>query len=412
MYLDYALTIFVIAISGNPAAPIFGKDGTYIIAFLVLMYLWVRRPVPIERSALIFPAVIAGLALLHLFSFGSIVLMASLGFLIKIAIGILAATVIDNFFRKFVRWMAILTCVSLVFYIPSVFGIDLSGPLSFLNVSFETREGLSAIRHIGIHNFHHEGETRNSGMFWEPGAFAGYLVLALFVVAACRDKKVFARWEVVALVAGLLSTQSTMGYLAGMIVGAYYLTNRFAGERGLATLPFLPVVLIAGGLATYVMVTEVDFIGDKIQEQILHTQDARDRHEITRFGNMLYDLDSIKQRPLTGWSGNPETRFALDPELAELIAGQGSALTGFWVRFGAIGWFAFFWALYVATIRGSNGPVSGFFLVGITAALLVGEQYTNFPLIYAFIIGIRINEPERDNSFTNTPSPQISRGCA
>lgn len=388
MYLNYALTIFVIAISGNPAAAIFGKEGTYIVAFLVLMLMWARRPTPIAGSALVLPAVIAGLALVHLLSFGGMVLMASLGFLVKIGIGILAATVIDDFFRKFVRWMAILACVSLVFYVPYVAGFDLSGPLSFLNVSVDSSNGISAIRHIGIHNFHQAHETRNSGMFWEPGAFAGYLVLALFVIVACRGNKAFARWEVVAIVAGLLSTQSTMGYLAGLIVGAYYLLDRFADERGSATLPFLPAVLLAGGFVTFMVVTEVDFIGDKIQEQLFSAQVGRDRNEITRFGNMLYDLDSIGQRPLTGWSGNPETRFALDPELAELIAGQGSAITGFWVRFGAIGWLAFFWALYAAAKRSFKSPVSGFFLVVITAALLVGEQYTNFPLIYAFLIGV------------------------
>lgn len=396
-YVGYFLVFVVIAISGNPTALVLGKEVTYVAVFLVLFYMWIRDPIPVKKTAIVFPLVIFSLAFIHIFTFGTLVLMASLGFLIKIGIGVLAATVIENFFIKYVRVMAVLACISLVFYIPYVFGIDLSGPLSFMYRAVDTREGLVSIRHIGIHNFHVEHEIRNSGMFWEPGAFAGYLVLALFLAVTYRSKFVFSRWEIYALIAGLISTQSTMGYIASLIVLIFYMIDRVPQKMQAAYLFLAPVILVFGAIVTYFAMTQLDFLGEKIQDQMASAQVGVGNYQINRFGNMLYDLEFIKDKPLAGWSGNPETRYALDPEVAEMVAGQGSALTGFWVRFGAIGWFALFVSLYFVT-WGEKKPIRGFFLVLIVSVLLVGEQYTNFPVVYAFLVGFLFAEKNMNSN--------------
>lgn len=386
MILDYLLTFIIVALSGNPAALSLGKEAAYIGIFLVLLFLWLKRPTRIEKHAILFTATIGGLALVHLLSFGPMVLMASMGFLVIIVIGILAATVIDGFFRKYIRMMAILSCISLVFYVPILLGVDLPTFLSFLNISIETQSGVSAIRHIGIHNFHLEGEMRNCSMFWEPGAFAGYLVLALFLVVVLWKNTGFSRWEIAALIAGLLSTQSTMGYLAGLTVLTLFLVRIYLDQRNILALLTLPFVFIGAGVISYYLIDQLDFLGGKIKHQIYLTQTGSGAYEFNRFGNIVYDLDFIYKRPLTGWSGNPQTRLAVDADSAELIAGQGVALTGFWVRFGAIGLFSFFLGLYAASKSVSKHSIDGLFFVLTIFVILTGEQYTNFPLIYAFLI--------------------------
>ncbi len=393
MNYGYFLTFVVIAISGNPAATSLGKEGTYIVVFLMLALYWLfRGRQPIERTAFLVPIVIGILAFFHLLNFGSIVLMASLGLIVKIMIGLLAATVIKDFFYKYIQWMAVLACVSLVFYLPQAMGVDLISALSFLNVPIEN----SHVRHIGIHNFHHMLETRNSGMFWEPGAFAGYLVLALLLVVGQRKTRPVAKWVLIALVLGLLSTQSTMGYIAGAVIGFYYLVDQFMRERIVIMLPYIPYILFSAAVSVYIAATELDFLGEKINEQIVNTVDARGVHQINRFGNFLYDLDHIKQRPLMGWSANPETRFYLDPMLQEFISGQGNALTGYWVRFGGIGFFVLMWGLYSAGARRAGTRISGFFTVLIYSILFVGEQYINYPLLYAFLVSKSLKKDSMD----------------
>ncbi len=74
----------MIAISGNPVATALGAEATYILVFLVLALYWLYRgQQSIERTAFIVPVVIGVLALFHMLSFGSMVLMASLGFIVK-----------------------------------------------------------------------------------------------------------------------------------------------------------------------------------------------------------------------------------------------------------------------------------------------------------------------------------------
>ena len=79
--------------------------------------------------------------------------------------------------------MAAIAAVSLVFYfvvwVPG--NLDLVRPFTVYQDSSELN--------IGIHNFRGFGYevARNSGPFWEPGAFAGYLAFALFLLVLSRD---------------------------------------------------------------------------------------------------------------------------------------------------------------------------------------------------------------------------------
>lgn len=408
--MNNILTFIVIAISGNPAILMFGKELTYSFVFMILLAKWMRKPVQIERSAIYFLLIICSLVLVHLHTFGSQALMSGIGFLITVAIGVLAATVINGFYIKYVRVMAVLACISLVFYIPNIFGVDLSTLLSFMHIPIATREGFDSIRHIGIHNFHIKSETRNSGMFWEPGAFAGYLVLALFLAIVYRRTSLISRWHVIALIAGLITTQSTMGYIAGLVVMIFYMVDRF--PQRLRTVHFLsvPLIVTVGIFFIYSAVTQLEFIGEKIQEQIFKTQSGIGYYEINRFGNILYDYDFIREKPLAGWSGNPETRYSLDHDVIEKVAAQGVALTGFWVKYGALGWGALFVGLYI-TKWGEYKPIRGIFLVLTFFVLLVGEQYTGYPLLYAFLVGVRFKKIDKGNLQIRMRYEKISRDC-
>jgi hypothetical protein len=383
MGFGYILTALVITVSGNPASLYFGNVLTYTMVMLLLVAYWSRSHREIDRTAITFVIVIALISSVQFLTFGPIVLMANIGFLIKICIGILLASTVHEFTSKYVRVMALLSILSLIFYLPHSIGIDLPGILSFLYIEIDG----SSARHIGIHNFHIPRETRNSGMFWEPGAFAGYLVLALYLIALDFKKKSYPKWEVAAVIIGLLSTQSTMGYIAGLAVGSYCLITTNQIKYNSAT--FLSFLFSSVGVIaiSYFIYNNVDFIGAKVESQLYSVSYQSGEYQINRFGNFLYDLDFILQRPIIGWSGNPETRFSADPDLAELISGQGNALTGFCVRFGIIGYFYLMLSLYLAAKHRHKNSTAGPFMLVIIALLFMGEQYPNFPLIYAFIVG-------------------------
>lgn len=376
------LTFLVVAISGNPAMNILGKETAYIVALIIFMTLIYFKPIRLMRQDVLPFIYFTFLILIHTLGFGSVVVQASLGFLIKLSIALLAVRLIPGFSRRYVIVMYALSIISFVFFVPFYFGADMQSLFSSLRLPMDGNQ-----YHIGIHNFMIESDVsiRNMGMFWEPGAFAGYLILALFFLAReGKNKAVLSKYGLV-LIAALLSTQSTTGYLALIMLAMFYAYNArlFKGiAMKLLVLPAFIIVIIGG---TYVITNEVSFLGKKIITQIESTSNNDDASRINRFGNFLYDLDWIATRPVLGWSANPATRFSGDPEVAELIAAQGNGLTGFAVKFGLVGLFVFigFFAYATHQITGSISlSLLGIILICI---LLNGEQFLNFPMFLSLM---------------------------
>jgi hypothetical protein len=105
--------------------------------------------------------------------------LASIGFIINISIAFLNIKNIKNFSQIYIKIIYFISLISLFFY--------------FLYIATDLKFGVR-LNEISYHNFfyHYKLEGlnyfRNSGPFWEPGAFAGYLVLALFLILRDFDK--------------------------------------------------------------------------------------------------------------------------------------------------------------------------------------------------------------------------------
>ncbi|MEO5892036.1 MAG: hypothetical protein ABIQ31_17445, partial [Ferruginibacter sp.] len=96
---------------------------------------------------------------------------------------------------------------------------------------------------------------RNCGMFWEPGAFAGILVLCLALNARHWKKHKF---KLSVIVIALLTTQSTAGYLVFFMIISYYFI--FFVKIHIAKFILIPTFLLAMAV-TY---QNVDFLKEKI----------------------------------------------------------------------------------------------------------------------------------------------------
>lgn len=380
----FFLTFLVITISGNPAMGILGKEIVYIGTFIIfLIYGWFN-PRELEGHDVFVLATFTFILIAHLMIFGPMVFAASIGFMIKLGIALLAVRLIPEFPRHYVSAMYILACLSLVFYIPVQLGIDLAGLLSTIRIPL----GDTEIVHIGIHNFHIPDERgRNCGIFWEPGAFAGYLVLALFFLVRDGQTKTVISKQGLVLIAALLTTQSTTGYLAFIILSVYYVYKVCIVlvedmDARLLALPLLVALLILGGLVVF---KQIPFLGEKINIQVESTMAQDDVSRINRFGNFLYDLDSIAKRPLLGWSANPQTRLSTYSEIIDLISGQGNGLTGFIVKFGFVGLCLFIGIFAYNTRRLTGSTSAALFGIAIVCVLLNGEQFLGFPIFLSLM---------------------------
>jgi hypothetical protein len=141
--------------------------------------------------------------------------------------------------------------------------------------------------------------VRNAGIFWESGAFAVYLNIALFLHYSTRSIKTFKDLfdkDAMVLIIALISTTSTMGILVMISLLTYF------SIQLKTALKYVLIVVI--GIISYAAYTTVEFLGNKINQQ-LEQSDV----ENNRFGAALLDIQDIAKRPILGWSRRNEVVF-------------------------------------------------------------------------------------------------------
>lgn len=382
-FLESLIPLFVVFISGNPAVNAINQQFVYAISFLVLLCLSFIRKIQIIWNDVLVFLLFFIVFLYHLFSFGELVVFTSIGFFVKLSIAFLVVRVVPNWSERYVSIMYVLSIISFVFYIPLFLGVDMQGIFSVIRVPLVNDEHFSIL----IHNLRieYDGAIRNMGMFWEPGAFSGYLIVALLLLI--RDGIInsiaFKKFIVISL--AILSTQSTTGYSAFVLVIALFFQEvNFYKEKSTKII-VNSVVITSILMFSFFSFNKFEFLGDKINLQFESAMQGDMSSRINRFGNFLYDIDWIEQQPLFGWSVNPQVRNAIDPEVEDLLQGQGNGLTGFIIQFGLIGIIIYF-LFFMITCRSSSTTITySFFGVIILSLLLMGEKFLNFPIFLSLM---------------------------
>lgn len=386
---EVALVLWVLCISGDPLAlSLAGRETTWgaTATFLALMLL-IRRGAMAIRAFAPIGAVFAVLAIVHFYAFAFFPIVTELGFLTRLFIGMAVVVAVSDFVRTYVAVMLGLSLLSFVFWIPEYIGLHFAIRFHMIFAGLERWLGPQANPDqwsLGFHSYtvipgHMH---RNAGIFWEPGAFAGYLIIGLLLLAAIQatlTRKQHARAFGVLTIA-LLSTFSTAGYLAYPI--ALFLNYGWrrlnTGRPSAVFICIAAPLVILGSLFAF---TELDFLHTKIGKQISDVEHQEGTWRTNRIGTLVFDWKFIAQRPLTGWGINQKTRFAWRPQAAKESNKMGNGMSDFIATFGAIGFGVFLFGLS----RGAYqiGGRSLVYAWGVTASILVvlqGEPFLNFPL--------------------------------
>lgn len=388
---DRVLILLVLVVSANPAVFVFPKQAVFIVPTAVLLILSLSRGLRIARSDIAIFAVFSLLCAVHVLEFGGETITASLGFLIRLGLALLAVRVVPDFewhYSSIMYWLAL---VSFVFYVPVLLGFDLASSLGALRIPLSGTD----IVHIGIHNFHTpESASRNSGMFTEPGSFAGYLVVAMLFLLRKTDDVSKRRFAVLTL--GLLTTLSTTGYIALVpLLMMRSIATQLALRGTVRYLTIVPVVVALGTVAVAAY-GALPFVGEKLEHQLQKATDGDEGAKINRFGNFLWDLDYIESRPVAGWSPRHATRAGVDADAEELASGQGNGLSGFAVKFGLVGLAMFALAAGLRFRAYYRSRALAIFAVIVIAIVLAGEQFLNAPIFLSLMFLPKVSARERD----------------
>ena len=212
----------------------------------------------------------------------------------------IAMIVKDRFVSIFVTTIYCISIVALVIYLlcldPSIQSFlinDLTQNFTSLNVEAAMVEGGG--KNFIIHNFATGDKTldatdmlRNCGPFWEPGMFAVFLNIALFLHNIVERQNL--RFCNQILIAALVTTFSTGGFICGLLVLLFYVITR---RQNYIESAICIVLFIA--LSQYFM--QLEFVGEKVMDQSENFEVGSD---VSRFGAFLTQLEMIKDSPILG----------------------------------------------------------------------------------------------------------------
>jgi len=237
--------------------------------------------------------------------------------------------------------------------------------------------------------------VRNSGMFWEPGAFGGYLIVALLFIAVENGKFQIGNYlkEVFWIILGIFSTMSTTSFVAlAVIINIYIIQN-----HGIINLVIMPIII----LIVYVAYVKLDFMQKKINDQFLQSREmGKSDISNTRFGALAMDLQYIQSQPLVGNGLDVKTRFRFHPWVKEDI-GHGNGMSNFLAYWGIPFFLFWLYRVYRFSKNLSQSSAVAWSMLIIIILILQGEQYLNYPIFLLFFV---YPYNIQRNAVTNKPS--------
>ncbi len=205
-----------------------------------------------------------------------------------------------SFFNLFVKYIFILSVISLPFYIVDASMPGLFDSLSpYLNIITKEAQKEVGGWYIGIymHNawaYLPTGLYRNSGFMWEPSAYGMMLIVALSIKLSVSKGK----WDNKSKFLGvcLLTTFSTAAYIAFIFLLLYSLLKKDVNNKIVLVL-YVSVLFI---ISFYLI--QLDFIGTKINDFIQTSEESYyfeggDVWRVNRISILVYNFEQSLVNP-------------------------------------------------------------------------------------------------------------------
>lgn len=316
---------------------------------------------------------------------------SSMGFFIRLVIAYLVIKNTSNFILTFLNIMLFLCIAAIFFYVfflifPSIEDSLFSNKHFWDNpATYEVKKSLIIFNIFREPTLDNEtrglwGLPRNPGAFWEPGAFAGYINLAIAFEVIFIKK--FAGKGLIFL-AALLTTFSTTGYLAaGLFFFLYFILVEPNSKRKLIITP------VIFGAMIY-LIFNVDFLAEKISFQtqlfiensVYNTQSEND----TRLGSAVLDFTDFQRSPVFGTGPSDETRYGKN----EVLFMRTNGVTDIIVRIGVIGFIFLCWIFsksikaYLTASEIGRPKISAYVLLFIIFFVSLSETYFIMPFFWS-----------------------------
>lgn len=213
---------------------------------------------------------------------------------------------------------------------------------SLQDISYVTGNGLSAVFYsiqpyettlINEHTI-----ARNCGFAWEPGSYASYLCLGLFINLFLVSNDPDRKKRFIVFFATLLSTLSTTGYVIMILIMAFYFFNRDF-KKILLLLPVVIAVMIIAFSLPFMKDKIVKLMNERDIDYIVGQSYGRENPTTPqRFSSFLITMVDFKNNPVLGLAAHAEESWTVKiGSRVSPISGIGNLLA----QFGLVGFIPF-----------------------------------------------------------------------
>jgi hypothetical protein len=293
-FTNYVVVFFLVAVSGFPFY--YAAQLNILFLFLFTLFIFLKRSITFDSRALTIMAFFYIVDILQVMVIKPFVPMTLMGTYTRLFVAFFVVSLCEKKFTDIYSNIIYGLCIiSIIFYVPSVTS---SGFLNFMTGQIcpmfkppftEVNEFYERTPTIIIYNFHEVlSEFRNSGPFWEPGAFAIFIIIAL-IFNLINDKTLWSKKNITLSIT-LLTTLSTTGFIAFFVlIMAYYFATGDILKNIILLATLLPI-----GISLYF---SLEFLSAKIEDNIA----IADNDKSSRFGSGLADLKDWVNSPIIGW---------------------------------------------------------------------------------------------------------------
>ena len=387
--VDYTLLFLLVGVTGIP----FFKAGdiTFLIIFLVFsMIVLIYRRLKIDKFFIIFFLIYLLVMAAQMVKFNYLPVTTYLGIFVRIIFAYLVVRILGrNFTKYYVDIMYVLSIIGFFIYIPQLilpgFGRFLATSVSPLLRNPLYQGDIWYAPDIILYVFNSGvGTYRNCGAFWEPGAYAVFLVIAM--IFHYLESKTISDKKSIVLLLALLSTVSTTGFIA---LGAYMLL--FLGNR---VAPLYKLILFPSFFVAIILAfTTLNFLGEKITEQL----DVEHTHHNTRFKSGVIDFRDWLENPILGLGRDPKTRHKgiTNPILTHRTNGLSNYLVTYGIFIFLFYFGSIYYAFYKLCLRNGYPPKYALYSLFLIFIIGFSEVVFSLPFFYALaMLHMVIEVPE------------------
>lgn len=396
---EVLLMFFLLSLSGNPWFNLH-YDTIVIVSFVIpLYYIFTNSYRKITFNTVFIFAFLLGYEIMHAIVYGLDYSLTIFKLALVLLLAFSTVQILGNRFVKVMTvTMTIIILISFVFtilsYVPGVNWALYNAAEAMFPIPRGFKDYVTPT--LLIYTFHPQyfsGEfdyVRNAGIFWESGAFAVFINLNLYLryltKNVTRVGDLFDPISILFMVA-LITTTSTMGFLSLMAILTFFTLQ-------LKTpLKFVFMLLVIA--MSYISFVSVDFLGDKISNQLEESDETNNR-----FGAFLMDWEDIKERPIIGSSRRIEVIYGTNEFTKSNRRPNG--FSNFFREYGLIYFAAYFIMIYYSNKKifnyynGYDKPAYALFGVFLLWLLSFSEIIFDLPFFKALIFLAMVYIPQQE----------------